>query len=84
MCIGIFGILNLLDSLASDILRIFSLSWNQIITSVTASVWHAEISLEFSEDDVGVGAILGGVNSHIKAFVVHPLKDQRSLLIEGP
>ena len=43
----------------------------------------SEISLESSED-VGMVAILGGVNSHIKAFVVHPLKDQRSLLIEGP
>lgn len=34
---------------------------------------HAEISLEVSED-VGVGSILGGVNSHI---MLHQLKDQR-------
>ena len=39
--------------------------------------------LEYSED-VGVSAILGGVNNHIKAFMLHPLKDLRGLLIEGP
>ena len=43
----------------------------------------SEISLESSKD-VGVGAILGGVNNHIKAFMLHPLKDQRGLLIEDP
>ena len=42
---------------------------------------HPEISLESSED-VGVGAILGGVYNHINAFMLHPLKDQSSLLIE--
>ena len=41
-----------------------------------------EISLESSED-VGVGAILGGVNNNIKAFMLYPLKDQRGLLTEG-
>ena len=35
-------------------------------------------------EDVGVGAILGGVNNHIKAFIFYPIKDQRGLLIEGP
>ena len=33
----------------------------------------SEISLE-SFEDVGVGAILGGVNNHIKALMLHPLK----------
>ena len=37
-----------------------------------------EMSLQSSEG-VGVGAILGGVNNHIKEFMLHPLKDQRSL-----
>ena len=44
-----------------------------------------DISLESSEDvGVVVGAILGGVNNHIKACMLHPLKDQRGLLIEYP
>ena len=42
-----------------------------------------DISLESSED-VGMGAILGRANNHIKAFMLHPLKDQRGQLIEGP
>ena len=33
---------------------------------------------------IGVGQILGGVNNHIKAFMLHPFKYQRALLIEGP
>ena len=37
-----------------------------------------------SSEDVGVGTILGGVNNHIKAVMLHPLKDQRCPLIEGP
>ena len=40
------------------------------------------ISLESSED-VGVGTILGGVDSHIKVFMLHPLKDQSGLFIKG-
>ena len=35
-----------------------------------------------SSEDIGVGTILGGVNNHIKAFMLHPLKDQRGLLIK--
>ena len=41
-----------------------------------------EISLESSED-VGVGTILGGVTNNIEASMLHLLKDQRDLLIEG-
>ena len=37
-----------------------------------------EMSLESSKD-LGVGAILGRANNHIKAFMLHPLKDQKSL-----
>ena len=44
---------------------------------------HSEISLESSED-IGVGTILGGVINHIKASMLHLLKDQRDLLVEGP
>ena len=46
-------------------------------------MYGAEISLASSED-VGMGVILGGVNNHIKAFMLHPPKDQRGLFIEGP
>ena len=37
---------------------------------------RSEISPQFSED-IGVGVVLGGVTNHIKAFILHPLKDQR-------
>ena len=43
----------------------------------------SKISLESSED-IGLGAILGGVNNHLKSIMVHLLNDQRCLLIEGP
>ena len=39
-----------------------------------------EISLESSKD-IGVGMILGGVSNHSNAFMLHPLEDQRGLLI---
>ena len=38
-----------------------------VSTGRAVEVYVPEISLEFSED-VGVGAILGGVNNHIKAL----------------
>ena len=53
------------------------------LSSFQGCTYRAEISLESSEN-VGVGAILGGVNNHIKAFMLYPLKDQRCLLTEGP
>ena len=50
---------------------------------ISMYVQISEISLESSED-VGVGVILGGVNNNIRAFMLHPLKDQRGLLNEDP
>ena len=40
------------------------------------------ISIESSEN-VGVGATLGGVDNHIKTFMLHPLKDQRVCLLKA-
>ena len=39
-------------------------------------------SLEKICEDVGVGEIMGGVTNHIKASMLHLLKDQRDLLTE--
>ena len=43
---------------------------------------YAQLSLE-SSDDIGVDATLGEVNNNIKMLTLHPLKDQRGLLIKG-
>ena len=62
-----------------------------IVTSLLHAIFHLdtfapsylpdpEISLEY----IGVGAILGEVKNHIKAFMLHPVKDQSGLLIEDP
>ena len=50
----------------------FFVRWRDVPVYATL----AEIFLESSED-VGVGVILGGVNNHFKAFMLHPVKDQR-------
>ena len=51
-------------------------------STATACCMYRDLPRIFK--DVGVGTILGGVNNHIKAFMLHPLKDQRDLLTEGP
>ena len=59
-----------------------TLSFGNKFCDVLNKWLHEENSLDSSED-VGEGAILGGVNNYTKAFMLHPLKDQRGLLVEG-
>ena len=46
---------------------------------------HSQSNCQWeASEDIGEGAVWGGVTNHIKGFMLHLLEDQRDILAEGP